>query len=232
MDRFHAGGIVQTPISTLIPKVAFTDEGMASLWNVLSLGSAIRGLGFRLSLDPATGAQDDRQVRQDSLTRENVMLRTATSRSSGSVAASAVTFWHRPGVFCLWICGRRVGFACGGLDPATGAQDDGSAVWAVSVVTAVVASPFRLRVRNHRIRCWRQDRNLDRFHVREPVQTPISTPIPQNRIHRRGNGVPLKCFVLWGLTQQHVGHRHSATHVPISPFQLISCPTITALFTA
>ena len=74
---------------TPIPKTLSTDEAMASLWN----GSFFRvcgwlGLACWLRLDPATGAQDDRQVRQDALTRENVMLRTVTSRSAGSVAAS------------------------------------------------------------------------------------------------------------------------------------------------
>jgi len=93
-------------------------------------GSAVGGLGFRLSLDPATGAQDDRQVRQDALTRENVMLRTATSRSTGSVAASAVTFWHRPGTFCLF------GSAIGDLGLL-------AAVWMLRLARRMTVRPLR-----------------------------------------------------------------------------------------
>jgi len=43
------------------------------------LGLRLAGFGFRLASDPATGAQDDKQVRQDALTRENVMLRVSRS---------------------------------------------------------------------------------------------------------------------------------------------------------
>ena len=77
----HVADVVSGVWWSPFPRATFfgTDEGMASLWNGLSFGSAVGWVelsGFVRSCD---FAQDDRQVRQDALTRVNVMLRVSRS---------------------------------------------------------------------------------------------------------------------------------------------------------